>query len=192
MEHDRTEAADHAAGCSFERPPRPSRRYAWAPTTSTVGGIRWLSAALILAVVAVINIEVLLRFFLDLPLAAVSDVSTMIFFWLSALGAAVALPCGAHMVVQPLKNRMGSVGGRILDAISTCSMLGLGAFLLVDGVWYAASVANEVLPVLGVSSAWEAVALPVSGALVMFFTIARVFSRAHEASNPNTMGEKPL
>lgn len=162
------------------------------PVAYAVWGLRAVSAALMLAVVAFMNVEVLLRFFLNLPLAAVSEISTLLFFWLSMLGAALAVPAGAHMVVQPLRNRLGRVGCRALDAISTCSLLAVGAFLLVSGAEYTASVSGEIFPVMGMSPAWQAAAFPVSGGLVIFFTIARVFSRAQEPSNPNAVGEKPV
>lgn len=160
----------------------------WKPVAWTTWGLRALSAALMLAVVAFINIEVFLRFLLNLPLAAVSEISTLFFFWLSMLGAALAVPAGAHMAVQPLRNRLGRTGRRILDAISTCAALAVGVFLLISGAAYTASVSREIFPVTGISSAWQSAAFPVAGALIIFFTTARALSRAKQLSNPDHRG----
>jgi TRAP-type C4-dicarboxylate transport system permease small subunit len=132
---------------------------------------RTVVGVLMLVLVAIISAEVILRFFFDVPLASVSEVAVLVFVWLSMLGAAVAVPLGAHMAINPLTKRLSSRGAIYLGWAARGVILILGAILAVSGYEHTSTVFNEALPVTGLSSAWEVAAFPICGALIVIFTL---------------------
>jgi TRAP-type C4-dicarboxylate transport system permease small subunit len=137
----------------------------------SVTGIRMVLAVLMLGLVALISVEVILRFFFNLPLDSVTEIASLLFIWLSMLGAAAAVPLAAHMAVHPLDNRAGPVATVALRAVTTAAALAFGIFMTVSGNQFTASLAGQTLPVTGVSSMWEASAFPVCGVLMIVFTL---------------------
>jgi TRAP-type C4-dicarboxylate transport system permease small subunit len=136
-----------------------------------VTGIRLLLGILMLALVGLISVEVILRYFLNLPLDSVTEVASFLFVWLAMLGAAAAVPLGAHMAVHPLRRYAGRIATTSVYAVTTIAALAFGAFLTLSGYRFTTSLSGETLPVTGVSSTWEAAAFPTGGALMLVFTL---------------------
>lgn len=133
--------------------------------------VRVMLGILMLAMVALISIEVILRFFLNLPLDSVTEIASFLFVWLSMLGAAAAVPLGAHMAIHPLHNRVAPSVTAAAHITTTIAVLAFSIFLALSGYQFTASLTGETLPVTGVASAWEAAAFPASGALMVIFTL---------------------
>lgn len=137
-----------------------------------VGVPRVLAGALMLVLVVLISLEVTLRYFFNAPLDWIDEIAVLLFIWMSALGAAAAVPAGVHMAVQPLANRAGPRIKAVLSCCVLAAQVAFGGFLVITGIGYARSCASQVLPVTGISVSWEAAALPALGALVVVFTLA--------------------
>lgn len=136
-----------------------------------VKGVRVLLGVLMLALVGLISVEVMLRYFLNLPLDSVTEVASFLFIWLAMLGAAAAVPLGAHMAIHPLRRHEGAIVKASVQGVMTLATLAFGVFLTVSGYQFATSLSDETLPVTGIQSIWEAAAFPVSGALMLGFTL---------------------
>lgn len=140
-------------------------------TNSVVGAVRMLLGILMLGLVGLISVEVVLRYFLNLPLDSVTEIASFLFVWLVMLGAAAAVPLGAHMAIHPLHKLAGPVVTVGVRAVTTIAALAFGAFLALSGYEFTTSLSDATLPVTGISSIWEAAAFPASGALMVIFTL---------------------
>lgn len=129
-------------------------------------------------ITALINVEVGFRFFLNLPLASISEIVSLLFPWVSLLGAAVAVQSGSHMALHLLRDRM-TPGVRIgLRAFVTLMTVGFGLFLIVQGFTYSMMTRGELTNVLDVSRSWEIAAFPVSGILMVLYSLRSFFAAA--------------
>lgn len=124
-----------------------------------------------IALVVLISLEVTLRFFFNAPLDWIGEVAILLFIWMSLLGAAAAVPAGAHMALTPLAGRVPSSTARALELFITASIVAFGIFLLISGIQYVGSVSNQVKTVTRIPMSWEAAALPVAGAWIIIFAL---------------------
>lgn len=138
--------------------------------------IRVMCGTIMLALVLLISLEVMLRFFFDLPIDWIVEVAVLLFVWMSMLGAAAAVPAAAHMALRPLSARLGPAGARLLSVFVSLLIVAFGLFLLVSGYGYVQSLNGEVMPVSGLPSAWGAADFPVAGALMMIFGLYQIFT----------------
>lgn len=132
---------------------------------------RYVVGAIMIAVVALVNVEVALRFALNLPLDAISEIVLLLFPWLSLLGAAVAVGTGAHMALHLLDGRLTNRSKIAIRVFVDVAILVFGAFLIVQGINYVLLRQGEVTNVLTLSRSWEVLAFPVSGALIIAYTL---------------------
>ncbi len=137
---------------------------------------RMMCGMIMLALVLLISLEVMLRFFFDLPIDWIVEIAVLLFVWMSMLGAAAAVPAAAHMALRPLSARLGPAGARLLSVFVSLLIVAFGLFLLVSGYGYVQSLNGEVMPVSGLPSAWGGADFPVAGALMMIFGLYQVFA----------------
>jgi tripartite ATP-independent transporter DctM subunit len=136
------------------------------------------AGALVLADIAVLLAGVVARFAFHRPLVWSDELASMLFIWLAMLGAVVALRRGEHMRMTALVSRQAPARQQLLEAISVCASL---AFLAM-AAWPAWEYASEerfiTTPALEISNAWRAAALPCGIALMMLFSVLRLFKDA--------------
>lgn len=150
-----------------ERPPDEGGKL----TNSAVRGLEMLLGVLMLGLVGLISVEVILRYFVNLPLDSATEIASFLFVWLAMLGAAAAVPLGAHMAIHPLHKHVGPIVTVSVHAVTTIAALAFGAFLALSGYEFTTSLSDATLPVTGISSIWEAAAFPACGALMVIFTL---------------------
>lgn len=136
---------------------------------------RAICGAIMLVLVLLISLEVMLRFFFDLPIDWIVEIAVLLFIWMSMLGAAAAVPAAAHMVLRPLSGRLGPIGGKLLASFTAAAVIAFGFFLLISGLSYMQSLSGEVMPVSGIPSEWGAADFPTAGALMIIFGLQQAF-----------------
>lgn len=143
---------------------------------------RYVVGVLIVVIVILINVEVVLRYFFNLPIGALSEIILLLFPWLSLLGAAVALETvGANVTLQLFESRLGKLARTVIRLFVGLAALVFGIFLILQGTNYAEMTAGEVTNVLGVSMSWDTAAFPIAGVLFVtysFWAIVRLLRRA--------------
>lgn len=128
-----------------------------------------------IVITLLINVEVVLRFFFDLPLDAISEIVLILFPWLTLLGAAVAIKTdGANVTLYLIERFLSDRQRRILRALVGLAISGFGLFLIVQGGRYTQMAHGELTNVLSISRSWEILPFPISGALFILYSL-RVF-----------------
>ena len=133
-----------------------------------------LAAALVLAEIVVLFAGVLARYVFHTPLVWSDELASILFLWLSMLGAVVALRRGEHMRMTAVVGKVGPAARRLLEALAIAASLAFLALVLWPAYEYAADEAFIVTPALEVSNAWRAAAIPVGVALMLVFGALRL------------------
>lgn len=143
---------------------------------------RYVIGVLMVVIVIVINIEVALRYFFNLPIGAISEIIILLFPWLSLLGAAVALETvGANVTLQLLDPYLSKRARTIIQVFVDLAAFVFGIFLILQGTNYAEMTAGEFTNVLAVSMSWDTAAFPIAGILFVVYSlwsIVRLLRRA--------------
>lgn len=133
---------------------------------------RYVVGIIMIIVTVLINIEVALRFFFNLPLDAISELILLLFPWMSLLGAAVALETvGANVTLSILDSRLGRRGKMWIHIFVSLSAFVFSTFMVTEGMNYAAMTSDELTNVLAISMNWDTAAFPVAGALFAIYSL---------------------
>ncbi|RZM01800.1 MAG: TRAP transporter small permease subunit, partial [Variovorax sp.] len=133
-----------------------------------------VAAALVLAEIVVLFAGVMARYAFHAPLVWSDELASILFLWLSMLGAVVALRRGEHMRMTAVVGKVGPSTRRLMEALAVAASLAFLALVLWPAYEYAADEAFIVTPALEVSNAWRAAAIPVGVALMIVFGALRM------------------
>jgi TRAP-type C4-dicarboxylate transport system permease small subunit len=148
-----------------------------------------VAAALLVAAVAVMAVQVALRLFLNAPLSWPEEVVRYFFVWMVYLGSAVAVARDSHIRVLVMIDPWGPRVRRFSDALSWMANIFCFGFLLYWGADLAWKYrAAEFYTLRGWSQLWYYLALPIPMALAVFFLL--VPSGRSAPSSPS--GESPI
>ena len=130
-------------------------------------GIDVVAAALVLAEVVVTFAGVVARFVFNRPLIWSDELATMLFLWLSMIGATIALLRHEHMRMTTIVTSLpGAWRGR-LDALAFAGAGAMLIALLPGAIAYTQMQAVVDLPGLDISDAYAAAAMPVGCVLMI-------------------------
>src|SRR4051812_33392991 len=90
--------------------------------TALVAAPRYLVGALVIVITLLVNAEIFLRFFVNLPLGRVGEVVLALFPWLSLVGGGVGLTIpGAHVALPFLNPPMSRRKRGFVDVLINLS-----------------------------------------------------------------------
>lgn len=147
-----------------------------------------------IAITILINVEVGLRFFINLPLDAISEIVLLLFPWLTLIGAAVAFNTdGANVGLHLLDAHLTERSRIRLRLFVSLAVLCFGVFFIWQGINYATMTRGELSNVLEFSRSWEISAFPVSGLLIVAYsTWTAVHLYLRLVRKPSGSAEKSL
>ena len=142
-------------------------------------GSRWmrpfevLAAVLLLAMIAMILVNVTSRYVWSLPIIWADEVASLSFLWLAMIGAALAVDRADHLRLT-LFLRLVPPGARpYVDALSLTLVLTFLLVMLRVGVDYAYEESFITSPALEIPMTWRAAALPAGMGLMAALVIAQ-------------------
>ncbi|WP_029003876.1 TRAP transporter large permease subunit [Azorhizobium doebereinerae] len=138
------------------------------------GLIENLAALIVLVEVVVLFAGVLARYAFHAPLVWSDELASILFLWLSMLGAVVALRRGEHMRMTGCLGFAGPQTRAVLEALAVVVPLAFLGLILHPAVDYAAEERFIVTPALEISNVWRASAIPVGLALMVLAALARL------------------
>ena len=133
---------------------------------------------LLLAMVAVVTAGVFYRYVLGAALAWYDEFASYLLVWLTFYGAVLATQRGVHIAFDELARRLGPGGRRVVDTASDLCTVAFHLILLAYGIVLARSMeAETAISLPGVKMAWVYSVLPISGALMLAYTLVRAVRR---------------
>jgi len=154
-----------------------------APVESGVGRIdhaldvvmRWISVVCLTVLLCLVSLMVLVRFWPVVALGWEDEVVEFAFAWMVFLGSAAVWRSGEHIVIDFIPQALaGTRAGRALEMIIGVAMLGfLGVFAWYGWLLTLQSQGNTS-PMLVLPRPLWYVSVPVSGLVMIGYTIARM------------------
>ncbi|OWT74889.1 MULTISPECIES: TRAP transporter large permease subunit [unclassified Achromobacter] len=132
------------------------------------------AAVLVLAEIFVLLAGVIARYAFHAPLVWGDELASILFLWLSMLGAVVALRRGEHMRMTALLARCAPGTRAWLDTVAIAASLAFLVVVLPHAFEYASEEAIVTTPALEISNAWRASALPIGFGLMAVFALLRL------------------
>jgi tripartite ATP-independent transporter DctM subunit len=137
--------------------------------------VETLAGGLVLVEIFVLLAGVIARYVFHKPLVWSDELASVLFLWLSMLGAVVALRRGEHMRMTGLVNRVGPRAQALLETLALTVPLAFLALVLWPAFDYAHEEVPVVSPAMEISNAWRASAIPVGIALMAVVALLRLF-----------------
>ncbi len=141
--------------------------------------LKFLVASCMALMVVVVTWQVVSRYALGDPSQWSEEVARMLLIWVGLLGGVLAYRENAHLGIDLLHQKVGAIGKRRLEMIThiSCglfalSVLVIGGGSLVQLTWEL----KQTTAALGISMAWVYAVLPLSGVLIVFYSIASLVS----------------
>ena len=149
---------------------------------SALGGlIENISALLVLVEIFVLLAGVVARYVFHKPLVWSDELASLLFLWLSMLGAVVALRRDEHMRMTGFVNRVQPERRSLLEILGITIPMAFLACVIWPAIDYASEEFDIVTPALEISNAWRASAIPVGlflmGVLAVF-RLMRFYKRS--------------
>jgi TRAP-type C4-dicarboxylate transport system permease small subunit len=127
--------------------------------------------ALMAALAVLLFLQVLLRYFFNAPLAWSDDIIRIMFVWVSLLGAAIAWKRRAHLHIAIIGERLPHRWRRLLPLLASVVAAAVSAALMVQGWIGTQQNMRQLLPITGIPVGWLYLALPVSAALILLYSL---------------------
>jgi TRAP-type C4-dicarboxylate transport system permease small subunit len=131
---------------------------------------RWTDVALIATtatIAALVSLGVLLRYVFSSPLTWAEEFIVTLFVWSVMLGIPSAVRAQMHLRIDVLILRLNSLGRRISAFIAVLCTALILAFTLYAGITQVVGSWSAYTPMLGISSGWTFMALPLSLAMTL-------------------------
>lgn len=136
--------------------------------------VETIAAGLVLAEIIVLFAGVVSRYVFHQPLVWSDELASIMFLWLSMLGAVVALRRGEHMRMTALVNHVQPHTRALLDTVAITASLAFLVLVLFPAGEYAYEETFIVTPALEISNGWRASAIPVGMGLMIIVALLRL------------------
>ena len=137
-------------------------------------GLEFLCALLVVAEIVILFVGIVARYAFHHPLIWSDELASLLFLWLSMLGAVLALRGNAHMRMTALVNRGRESTRRFTDDLALAAALVFLIALVLPSLSYVDNEAIVSLMSLDVSMAWRAVAMPIGVGLMIITALLRL------------------
>jgi tripartite ATP-independent transporter DctM subunit len=135
------------------------------------------AAALVVLEIMILLAGVTSRYVFHNPLVWSDELASILFLWLSMLGAVIALRRGEHMRMTGLVTHAGPQLRAFLEAMAVMAPLALLLLILPPSFDYAGEERAILTPALEISNVWRAAAIPVGVTLMAVTALIRLAQR---------------
>ena len=152
--------------------------------------LRWLCIGLFAALVLIVVWQVFSRQVLNAPSTWSEELAKYIFIWLGLFGAALVFGERGHIAVDALVRKMPERLQRWNAVLGQIVIAAFAVLVLVYGGWQVSELAwNQSMPGLPLKVGWLYLALPLSGVLVLFYTVYHLVAVVRGVENATVEGD---
>lgn len=172
------ESAVHASALRL-----PAARYA-------MSALEFASAALLLVMISLIFIGVFFRYLLSAPIFWIDEVCSILFIWLSMMGAVIAIERNEHLRLSIVINQISARWRPIVEAFGQVLVIAFLAAMILPAYEHVVSESIIYSPTLGISNGVRMASLLFGMAMMFLIAVSRLFSttsRVHIAATVATV-----
>jgi TRAP-type C4-dicarboxylate transport system permease small subunit len=125
---------------------------------------KWLIIAAMAVMIAVVSVQVALRYLLNTSLDWSDEVSRLLFVWCMFLAIPLGIREGAHVGLELLVGHLPGEWRRLLAKAMALLAVGMMAIVLYETISVAYETWDELLPTLDMSTNWFLVPVAVAAA----------------------------
>ncbi|MGH3586291.1 MAG: TRAP transporter small permease [Pseudonocardia sp.] len=152
--------------------------------------LRWLCIVLLAALVLVVAWQVFTRQVLAAPSTWSEELAKYLFVWLSFFGTALVFGERGHIAVDFLVRRAPERFQRVAAVFCQVVTMAFAALVLVYGGWQLAQLTwMQDIPSLPLMVGWLYLVLPISGVLVLFYTVYHLVAVGRGVEDATPEGE---
>ena len=177
-EHPMTDNAEARLGAVSLLPPHGIMAACATAGRGLASAVETATAGLVLLEIVILLAGVISRYVFHSPLVWSDELASILFLWLSMLGAVIALHRGEHMRMTGLLGYVGPGTRAFLEVMAAMAPLALLALILYPAFDYASEERFIVTPALEINNAWRATAIPV-GMMLMAVMAALRLAQCH-------------
>ena len=133
--------------------------------------------ALMVVLVGDVFLGVFSRYVMQATFKWYDEVARLCFVWIIFLGAGVAVRRRLHFRMHLVIDRFVPGARLAAERLITLTVISFGAILVAGGLRIAPIAHRQVTDALEVSQLWFFAALPVGGALMIFFALPQLWRR---------------
>jgi TRAP-type transport system small permease protein len=136
--------------------------------------LRWTTTVCLAVLAVLVSALVLVRFFPIIPLDWSDEIVELAFAWMVFLGTAALWRTHEHITIDFIPQALaGTRLGQALDVIVSLLALSFLVIFTWQG-WQFTTQARDTSPMLALPRSWWYVALPVSGLVMIGYTLSRI------------------
>jgi TRAP-type C4-dicarboxylate transport system permease small subunit len=156
----------------------------WASRTDRLLGafLQWLSIVCMFVLVVLVSALVLIRFVPIISLGWADEIVELAFAWMVFMGTALVWRSHEHITIDFIPQALaGTRAGRVLDVVVNLLILGFLAVFTWQGWFLTIQARGNTSPMLTMPRLlWYAV-LPVSGLVMIGYTVSRILKAIRPA-----------
>lgn len=138
------------------------------------GAIEALLGATFIVIFALVVLLVVLRYVFNTTIVGGNEIAVQLFIYTTALGAAVEIARGKHIVVDFFVNYLPATVRHWLDIFNLALVGTLNAFLIKYSIDWVSAVGGNEHPVTHLAEGIVQVAMPLGCALSTLFCVTRI------------------
>ena len=133
--------------------------------------IEAVCAALMVALVVVVFIQVFNRFILQTPLAWSEDLAMLLYQWVVFVGAALGVKRMRHFGIELVVRQFPERWRHAIELLTPLVMLIVAAVMVVEGYTLLGLNLNRTYSTMNLSYLWAFLPIPLSGLLIIFYLL---------------------
>lgn len=146
--------------------------------------IEWFLVLLMVAVIGVVLLQIIFRFFVSKPLTWSEELSRYLFIWISYIGGYLCSRNGSHMGIDYFVDRIPGIVGKIVKALAKLTLLAYMGVVCYYGFILSDRVMMQVSPAMHLPMGYVYMAIPLGMLLMLITSIVNIFEK------PKKEGEK--
>lgn len=136
--------------------------------------IEWIVITIAAVVVAMVSVEVLLRYVFGQTLYVTEELTRYLMVWLVFLGTALAVRDGSHIHITLLTNRLSARSRYLCKLITHLLVTVFCVILVIEGIRILPDQLEQMAVTINVSIFWFYLAIPTGATLVIVFLVPKI------------------
>ncbi len=152
--------------------------------------VKWILIFLMVLMVVDVVWQVFTRFILRYPSSVTEEIATFLLIWVGLLGAAYALHEKAHLGIDLISSRLSGKNRRYSSIFTYCTIVVIAISVFVAGgsrLVYITLKLEQVSPALQIKMGYIYSVIPISGLLMVFYSIGVVYNSMLELKHSETV-----
>lgn len=135
-----------------------------------------IAMAMLVAMVVIICYQVGLRFFFNQSPSWSEEIAIVLMIWFGMLSIPIGVKLNLHIGIEYLFNQFPKRVQKVIESF-ICILIGLfGGWMLIYGIELVQFMSMSTLPATKLSSAVEYIVIPISGGMLIFVALERLFT----------------